>query len=154
MDLSDWMRIAIEEGALAAQSGDVPVGAVLFDENGTILAKNHNRREADRDPTAHAEILVLREAGERLGRWRIPGATLIVNLEPCAMCAGAMVLARIKRIVYGAQDAKTGAIESLYQLTNDSRLNHQVEIVSGILADEASQQLKRFFRERRNNTIE
>ncbi len=148
------MQMALEEASLAASCGDVPVGAVLLDGHGAVIARNHNRREVNRDPTAHAEILVLREAGDRMGGWRIPGATLVVTLEPCAMCAGAIVLARIERVVIGARDPKTGAVESLYQLTRDARLNHQVDVVSGILADDASRQLKQFFRARRDKTIE
>jgi len=149
----DWvigMQLALEEASMAASSGDVPVGAVLIDHQGTVVAKNHNRREVNCDPTAHAEILVLREAGKRVDGWRIPGATLCVTLEPCAMCAGAIILARIERLVIGTLDPKTGAIESLYRLTADERLNHQVEVISGVLASEAAQQLKHFFRARRD----
>ncbi len=143
------MQMALDEAFLAAQSGDVPVGAVLLDGHGAVLAHNHNRREVNHDPTAHAEILVLREAAERLGGWRLAGSTLVVTLEPCAMCAGAIVLARVQRLVIGALDPKAGAVESVFQLTNNSRLNHQVEVVSGIMADTASEQLKQFFRARR-----
>jgi tRNA(adenine34) deaminase len=143
------MQMALDEAALAAQSGDVPVGAVLLDEYGAVLAHNRNRREVNHDPTAHAEILVLREAAERLGGWRLAGCTLVVTLEPCAMCAGAIVLSRIQRLVIGALDPKAGAVESVFQITNDSRLNHQVEVVSGVMADTASEQLKQFFRDRR-----
>ncbi|NMP24480.1 tRNA adenosine(34) deaminase TadA [Sulfobacillus harzensis] len=149
MDWTAPMRVALDEAAMAARSGDVPVGAVLLDSQGRIIARNHNRREANLDPTAHAEILVLREAGAKLGGWRVPDATLVVTLEPCAMCAGAIVLARIARLVIGTLDPKTGAVASLYQLANDSRLNHQVEVVAGVLQEEASQQLKNFFSERR-----
>ncbi len=143
------MQMALDEAALAARSGDVPVGAVLLDEYGAVLAHNRNRREVNHDPTAHAEILVLREAAERLGGWRLAGCTLVVTLEPCAMCAGAIVLSRIQRLVIGALDPKAGAVESVFQITNDSRLNHQVEVVSGVMADTASEQLKQFFRDRR-----
>ena len=146
------MRVALDEAAQAARAGDVPVGAVLLDQDGRIIARNHNRREANLDPTAHAELLVLKEAGARLKGWRIPGATMVVTLEPCAMCAGAMVLARIARVVIGALDPKTGAIVSLYQLGDDKRLNHQVEVVTGVLEVDAREQLKHFFRERRKKT--
>lgn len=154
MNWEGSMRLALDEAAIAARDGDVPVGAVLLDPDGGVLARNHNRREVNRDPTAHAEILVLREAGQQLGGWRIPGATLIVTLEPCAMCAGAIVLARIARLVIGTLDPKTGAVVSLYHLTNDLRLNHQVDVVAGVLADEASQQLRSFFHQRRHTTTE
>ncbi len=149
MDWHQAMRIALDEAAAAVRVGDVPVGAVLLDASGMVLAKNRNRREVDRDPTAHAELLVLREAAKRLGGWRLSGATLVVTLEPCAMCAGAAVLSRLARIVVGALDPKSGAVESLYRLTADERLNHSVEVISGILADEAAAQLRAFFRERR-----
>lgn len=148
------MRIALDEAARAARSGDVPVGAVLLDGEGRLVARNHNRRESNLDPTAHAEILVLREAGMKQQGWRFPKATMVVTLEPCAMCAGAIVLARIERLVIGTLDPKTGAVVSLYQLGNDVRLNHRVEVVHGVLQDEASQQLKQFFRERRRKTTE
>ncbi len=149
MDWQQVMRMALDEASWAAKVGDVPVGAVLLDAKGAVLAENHNRREVEHDPTAHAEILVLREAAHRLGGWRVVGGTLVVTLEPCAMCAGASVLARIDRIVMATLDPKAGAIESVYQLARDSRFNHQIEIVSGVLADEAQAQLTQFFQTRR-----
>ena len=150
MDWQEAMLMALHEASIAASTGDVPVGAVLLDRDGSVLAKNHNRREVNHDPTAHAELLVLKEAAKRVGGWRIPGATLVVTLEPCAMCAGAVVLARIARLVIATMDPKAGAVESVYRLTVDARLNHQVEVVTGVLADDASTQLKVFFKERRN----
>ncbi len=150
MDWQEAMLMALHEASIAAGTGDVPVGAVLLDRDGSVLGKNHNRREVNHDPTAHAELLVLREAARRVGGWRIPGATLVVTLEPCVMCAGAVVLARIARLVIATMDPKAGAVESVYRLTADARLNHQVEVVTGVLADDASTQLKAFFKERRN----
>ncbi|MCY0878080.1 MAG: tRNA adenosine(34) deaminase TadA [Firmicutes bacterium] len=148
----DWQRamaLALEEASAAAACGDVPVGAVLLDAAGQVVSRNRNRREADHDPTAHAEMLVLREAAAKLGGWRLLETTLVVTLEPCAMCAGAMVMARIQRVVFGTRDPKSGAVVSLYQITQDSRLNHQVEVVSGIKEEECAEQLKRFFQARR-----
>jgi tRNA(adenine34) deaminase len=149
MNWHEAMVLALDEARTAARAGDVPVGAVLLNADGIVLASNHNRREADGDPTAHAEMLVLREAARRLGGWRALGATLVVTLEPCAMCAGAIVLSRIARIVIGALDPKAGAVVSQYQLVSDPRLNHQAAVETGILSDEASQLLKQFFQARR-----
>jgi tRNA(adenine34) deaminase len=152
MNWHEAMQVAMEEAAKAAVNGDVPVGAVLLDSRGAVLAQNHNRREVNRDPTAHAEVLVLREAATRVGGWRIADTTLVVTLEPCAMCAGATVLARIARLVIGTLDPKSGAAVSLYQLTQDARLNHQVDVITGVLQPETSEQLRAFFRERRMKT--
>jgi tRNA(adenine34) deaminase len=149
MDWQHAMTLALEEAAAAAHCGDVPVGAVLLDAAGQVIGRNHNRREQNHDPTAHAEMLVLREAADKHGGWRLLGTTLVVTLEPCAMCAGAMVLARIQRVVIGTPDPKSGAVVSLYQLTQDPRLNHQVEVVVGVRRDECAEQLKAFFRARR-----
>ncbi|MGH7544381.1 MAG: tRNA adenosine(34) deaminase TadA [Gemmatimonadota bacterium] len=132
----------------AAASGDVPIGAVVV-VDGEIVGRGANRTEAWQDPTAHAELLALREAARGLGSWRLTGATLYVTLEPCAMCAGACVLARIERLVYGADDPKAGMCGSLENLVEDARLNHQVEIVRGVAADEAGSLLREFFHQRR-----
>ncbi|MBI4689465.1 MAG: tRNA adenosine(34) deaminase TadA [Nitrospirae bacterium] len=143
-----FMRLALEEASLAFSEGEVPVGAILANED-KIIAKAHNTRESVKDPTAHAEILVIRNASEREDSWRLTQTALYVTKEPCIMCAGAMVNARIKRLVYGCNDKKGGAVDSLYHLLSDKRLNHQVEIVSGLLEDECASMLKRFFKDRR-----
>jgi tRNA(adenine34) deaminase len=132
----------------AATGGDVPVGALVV-VDGQILGRGANRTEAWQDPTAHAEILALREAARGLGSWRLTGATLYVTLEPCSMCAGACVLARIERLVYGADDPKAGMCGSLENLVEDARLNHQIEVVRGVAADEAGKLLREFFHQRR-----
>jgi len=139
------MRQALAAAAEAAASGDVPVGAVLLDGEGEIVAVDHNRREELADPTAHAEILVLSARAREIGTWRLTGHTLVVTLEPCAMCAGASVLARVDRIVYGAADLKAGAVWSLYNIPQDARLNHRVELTEGVLAKESSELLEGFF---------
>lgn len=133
----------------AAQQGDVPVGAVVLDPAGAVIGKGWNRREAERDPTAHAEIIALRQAGEALGTWNLSGCTLVVTLEPCTMCAGAVVNSRISTLVFGAWDPKAGACGSLRDVVRDARLNHEVEVVPGIMEDEASAQLRAFFETRR-----
>lgn len=143
------MRSALAAAAEAAAFGDVPVGAVLLDSDGTPVSTNRNRREAESDPTAHAEILVLSERARELGNWRLNGHTLVVTLEPCAMCAGAAVLARVDRIVYAAADLKAGAVWSLYNIPQDARLNHRVEVVSGVLETESKTLLESFFADRR-----
>ncbi len=144
------MEVALREAEEAARAGEVPVGAVLVRrEDGQILARAHNRREADGDPTAHAELLAIREAARHVGTWRLTGTVLAVTLEPCLMCAGAMILARIDRLLFGADDPKAGAVFSLYQTVTDPRLNHRLEVVSGILAEDSSRLLKRFFQARR-----
>ena len=143
------MQMALREAELAAAAGEVPAGAVVV-RDGEVLSRAGNRRERDRDPTAHAEILALREAARGGESWRLEGATVYVTKEPCIMCAGAMVNARVKRVVYGCPDAKGGGTESLYRLASDERLNHQAEVVSGVLADECRRQLQEFFRSRRN----
>jgi tRNA(adenine34) deaminase len=142
------MREALALAAEAAAAGEVPVGAVAVHE-GTVVGRGRNRREEDRDPCAHAELLALREASRTLGRWRLTGVTLVVTLEPCAMCAGAAVLARIDRLVYGADDPKAGAVGSLMDLSSDPRLNHRFPVERGLRAGEASEQLRIFFRSRR-----
>jgi tRNA(adenine34) deaminase len=144
----DFMHIAIKEAEDAFNENEVPVGAVLV-INSEVIARAHNKRESTFDPTAHAEIIALREAAQKIKNWRLTDATLYVTKEPCIMCAGAMVNARLGRLVYGCGDIKAGAVQSLYQLLSDKRLNHQVEVVSGVLEDECAELLKRFFQERR-----
>ena len=143
------MREALKAAAEAATSGDVPVGAVLLDATGTVVAVDRNRREELSDPTAHAEMLVISTRAREMDDWRLTGHTLVVTLEPCAMCAGAAVLARLDRIVYGAADLRAGAAWSLYNIPQDRRLNHRVDLIDGILAEECSQLLAGFFEERR-----
>ncbi|MFG3239433.1 tRNA adenosine(34) deaminase TadA [Streptomyces sp. NPDC093108] len=140
------MRRALVEADLAALAGDVPVGAVVLGPDGTLLATGHNEREATGDPTAHAEVLALRRAATALGRWRLTGCTLVVTLEPCTMCAGALVQSRVDRVVYGARDEKAGAAGSLWDLVRDRRLNHRPEVIQGVLENECASLLTSFFR--------
>jgi len=142
------MRIALGEAGVAASWGDVPIGAVVTKDD-KVLARSANARERERDPTAHAEVLALRSAARRLSTWRLEGCTLYVTLEPCAMCAGALVLARVDRLVFGAKDDKAGFVGSLGDLVRDPRLNHAVEVESGVLAEECGELLRAFFRDRR-----
>ncbi|QES46054.1 MULTISPECIES: tRNA adenosine(34) deaminase TadA [Streptomyces] len=143
------MRLALAEAELAGKGGDVPVGAVVLSPDGTtVIAAGHNEREAGGDPTAHAEVLALRRAAAELGEWRLTGCTLVVTLEPCTMCAGALVQSRVDRVVYGARDEKAGAAGSLWDVVRDRRLNHRPEVVHGVLAEECSAQLTDFFRHR------
>ncbi|WP_242448308.1 tRNA adenosine(34) deaminase TadA [Cellulomonas sp. WB94] len=144
-----WMTVAIEEARVALGSGDVPVGAVVVGADGEVVGRGHNARERDHDPTAHAEVVALREASVRLGRWRLDDCTLVVTLEPCLMCAGATVLARVPRLVLGAWDPKAGACGSQWDVVRDRRLNHRVEVVGGVLEDECGALLREFFEERR-----
>lgn len=139
------MREALIEARLAVEVGDVPVGAVVADASGRVIARGHNRRELDGDPTAHAEVVALRAAAAATGSWRLDGTTLVVTLEPCAMCAGALVLARVERLVYGAVDPKAGAVGSLWDIVRDRRLNHRPEVIAGVLADETAAVLRDFF---------
>ncbi len=143
-----WMRLALAEARRAAEHGDVPIGAVVVRDD-TVLAAAGNERVLRRDPTAHAEILALRAAAEVVGDWRLVGTSMYVTLEPCPMCAGALVLARVDRVVYGPQDPRAGAAYSLYNIVQDPRLNHSVEIVAGVLEDESTELLQDFFRARR-----
>jgi tRNA(adenine34) deaminase len=149
-----WMSVALEEARAAAAAGDVPVGAVIIQEKteagaiGTVLGRGRNRREVDGDPTAHAEIVALRAAAIELKTWRVE-ATLYVTQEPCAMCAGALVNARIKRLVFGCTNPKAGAVSSLFEIVTDSRLNHRIEVTSGVRADECAAELQKFFAELR-----
>ena len=139
------MRTALDEARAALLTSDVPIGAVVLDASGAVLGRGRNRREADGDPTAHAEVLALRAAAATRGEWRLDGCTLVVTLEPCTMCAGATVLARVQRLVFGAFDDKAGAVGSLWDVARDRRLNHRPEVVSGVLADESSTLLLDFF---------
>lgn len=145
------MRLALDQ-AVAAPDGDpdIPVGAVVLDSAGTVIGAGRNRREADRDPTAHAEIVAARRAAATLGRWRLDGCTLVVTLEPCTMCAGMAVAARAARLVYGAADPSQGAAGSLWDVLRDGRLPHRVEVIGGILAQECAQPLREFFQGRRS----
>ena len=149
------MRLALAEAAAAGQetrhADDVPVGAVILDEAGMVIARARNRREIDRDPTAHAEIVAIRQAAGVLGSWRLTGLTLVVTLEPCTMCAGAVTAARLARVVYGAEDPKAGAAGSLWDVLRDTRLNHRPEVIGGILAAECGDLLRDFFAARRED---
>jgi tRNA(Arg) A34 adenosine deaminase TadA len=139
-----YMRVALDEARAAALAGEVPIGAVVACD-GEIVARASNRRELDSDPTAHAEMLAVREAARVLGRWRLEGCTVYVTLEPCPMCAGALHAARIDRCVYGAVDPKAGALGTLYDIASDTRLNHRYAVTAGVLADESTEILKGFF---------
>lgn len=139
------MRQALDLAAVAAGEGDVPVGAVVVDSAGTVIGTGRNTRERDADPTGHAEIVAMREAAAARGEWRLEGCTLVVTLEPCTMCAGALVAARVERLVFGAFDEKAGAVGSLWDVVRDRRLNHRPEVVSGVLADESAALLREFF---------
>jgi tRNA(adenine34) deaminase len=143
------MRLALDQARQVRDDGDVPVGAVLLDPAGAVVAAAGNERELAADPTAHAEVLVLRRAAAAAGRWRLPGHTLVVTLEPCTMCAGALVLARVERLVFGAYDPKAGAVASLFDVVRDPRLNHRVDVRGGVLEAECGALLRSFFRRRR-----
>ena len=144
-----YMRAALAEAAQAYALGEVPIGAVLVDEAGEIVARGHNLRERDHDATAHAEMIAIRAACERLGRWRLSGLTLYVTIEPCPMCAGAIVMSRVDRVVYGGTDYKAGACESLFNIPGHPALNHHPEVTAGVLAEDCADIMKRFFRDRR-----
>ena len=143
------MAAALGEAKAAGEAGDVPVGAVVVDASGQTIARGRNRREADQDPTAHAEVDALRAAAHALGHWRLGGATVYATLEPCPMCAGALVNARIARLVYGCVDPKAGAVDTLFEIGRDPRLNHRFEITAGVLAEECAAILRAFFATRR-----
>jgi tRNA(adenine34) deaminase len=143
-----FMRMALEEATLAYNEGEVPVGAVLV-KDGKVIAKTHNQRETLKDPTGHAEIIALKQGSKGEDNWRLTDYTLYVTKEPCIMCAGAMVNARLGRLIYGCKDEKGGAVNSLYSILSDTRLNHQVEVLSGVLEEECSEILKKFFQDRR-----
>jgi len=140
-----FMKLALDEADLAAQAGDVPVGCVVVDELGNLLGTGRNRREVDKDPTAHAELVALREAARARGTWHLCDATLYATVEPCPMCAGAIVNARIRRVVYGCDDPKAGAVRTLFALLGDGRLNHQAEVEAGVLAEACAERLRSFF---------
>lgn len=144
-----WMQQALIEARRAGEHGDIPIGAIVVDAEGTVLSAAGNRREADHDPTAHAEILALRDAAQALGNWRLSGCTLVVTVEPCPMCAGATVLSRIDRLIIGAWNDDYGAAGSRWDLVRDRRLNHQVEVVSGVRADECSALVREFMADQR-----
>ncbi|MHC4883371.1 MAG: tRNA adenosine(34) deaminase TadA [Planctomycetota bacterium] len=143
-----YMKMAIDQAYIAEENGDVPIGCVIVYEN-RIIAKAYNQREQLHDPTAHAEIIALTQAAEYIGNWRLHGCTIYVTLEPCPMCAGALVLGRLDRLVYGTDDPKTGAAKSLYNIVQDDRLNHRLDVTCGVLEDECRKQLQDFFRRRR-----
>ena len=149
MNAVDAMEIALEQARLAIEHDDVPIGAILLDSSGEVVAADHNRREERADATAHAELLVLSARSREIGDWRLDGHTMVVTLEPCAMCAMAAVWARVDRIVYGAADPKAGAAWSLYNIPQDERLNHRCDLVAGIREDDAAKLLESFFSDRR-----
>jgi tRNA(adenine34) deaminase len=141
----DPMREALAEARSAPDTGDVPIGAVVLDPDGEVVGRGHNEREAVGDPTAHAEVVALREAAATRGEWRLEGCTLVVTLEPCTMCAGAAVLSRVARVVFGAYDDKAGAVGSLWDVVRDRRLNHRPEVITGVLAEECTLMLRDYF---------
>jgi tRNA(adenine34) deaminase len=143
------MRAALVEADAALGTGDVPVGAVVVDAAGTVIARGRNRREADGDPTAHAEIVAIRQAAQSVGGWRLDGLTLVVTLEPCTMCAGAITAARLSRLVYGAVDHRAGAVGSVWDVVRDQRLVPVPEVIGGVLAEECLNMIRRFFSEQR-----
>jgi tRNA(adenine34) deaminase len=144
------MGLALDEARLALEHGDVPIGAVVLrDADGEVIGRGHNEREHRQDPTAHAEVLALQQAAAAVGSWRVLGCTLLVTLEPCAMCAGAIVLARVPRVVYGCTDPKAGAAGSVLDVLAEPRLNHRPEVIGGVRAEECAELLRRFFAERR-----
>jgi tRNA(adenine34) deaminase len=147
-DDAAWMALALEQAALAAAAGEVPVGALVI-KDGEVLGRGHNRNLLDDDPTAHAEIVALRQAAARLGNHRLTGCTMVATIEPCAMCAGALIHARIARLVYGAGDPKAGAAGSVLQVINHPGLNHRMEVTAGVLAEKCSAVLQDFFRQKR-----
>ena len=146
-----WMELALEQAQLAALAGEVPVGALVI-RNGEIIGQGHNRNLLDNDPTAHAEIVALRQAAARLGNHRLVGCTMVATIEPCSMCAGALIHARIARLVYGASDPKAGAAGSTVQVINHPSLNHRMEVTAGVLAGKCSEVLQKFFRQKRQQT--
>lgn len=145
MTYDDWMGEALDLARQAAADGDVPVGAVVLDPAGSVIGRGRNTRERDGDPTGHAEVVAIREAAAHRGEWRLEGCTLVVTLEPCTMCAGAIVASRVERLVFGAFDDKVGAVGSLWDVVRDRRLNHRPEVISGVRADESAALLREFF---------
>ena len=148
-DDEKWMQIVLDAALTAGSLGEVPIGACLIDEDNNLIASGFNRTITDSDPTAHAEILVLRQAAAKIGNYRLTGTTLYTTIEPCVMCAGALVNARIKRLVYGAPDERFGAVETLFRLCDHEALNHRIEITSSVMAEECRELMQNFFRERR-----
>jgi len=146
---AEWMGEALAEARSALDSGDVPVGAIILDADGNRLGVGRNQRELHQDPTAHAELIAIREAAAALGDWHLTGATLVVTLEPCVMCAGAILNSRIPRVVFGAWDEKAGAVGSVYDVLRDRRLNHTVEVIAGVEAEVCAQLLLEFFQSKR-----
>lgn len=140
------MRLAIEQAQIAGRMGEVPIGAVITDKSGQVISNGYNLREASNDPTAHAEILAIRKSGEALGSWRLEGTTVFVTIEPCLMCVGAIILARIGRLVFGARDPKAGAVVSVYTIGSDCKLNHEFEVIEGVCKDDCSNLIKDFFK--------
>jgi tRNA(adenine34) deaminase len=153
MDHAAAMQLALEEARAALDHDDVPIGAVVLSPSGELLSQARNEREVTGDPTAHAEVLALRRAALTLDDWRLEGCSLVVTLEPCTMCAGALVLARVARLVYGAEDPKAGAVGSLWDVVRDRRLNHRPEVIAGVLAAECGELLREFFASRRRNGL-
>jgi len=151
-DSRAWMNQALQEAHRALSTDDVPVGAVVVDASGVVVGRGCNERESRADPTAHAELVALRAAAEGLGGWNLAGCTLVVTLEPCAMCAGAILAARVPNLIYGAWDEKAGAAGSVYDLLRDRRLPHRVDVEAGVLAEESAELLKTFFGNRRDDT--
>lgn len=149
MQPADLMLLALAQARQAGEAGEVPIGAVILSPTGAILATGQNRRERDEDPTAHAEIVALRQAGAALGTWRLEACTLAVTLEPCPMCAGALVNARLAHLIFGAHDPKAGATGTLMNLCSDPRLNHQLQVTAGVLAEDCATLLRNFFRDQR-----
>ncbi len=147
-----YMRMAIEAAKIAEENGDVPIGSVIV-KGGKIIGRAYNQREQLQDPTAHAEIIALTQAAAAVENWHLDGCTIYVTLEPCPMCAGALVLARLDRLVYGCDDPKTGAVKSLYNIATDDRLNHRLEVTSGVLAEECAKLLQDFFGRRRTENL-
>lgn len=150
MNDMDYMGLALDEAKKAYAIGEVPIGAVIV-KDGEVIAAAHNLRETGHDATAHAEVMAIRQACEKIGHWRLTGATLYVTIEPCPMCAGALVMSRVARLVYGAADYKAGAVESLFNITNHSGLNHRIEVTAGVREEECRSLMKGFFRERRTS---
>ncbi len=150
----DLVRAALDQAKLALRTTDVPIGAVIMDAAGTVIGRGHNQREVTHDPTAHAEILALRDASARLGSWRLDGCTLAVTVEPCTMCAGALGLARIQRVIFGCWEPKTGAAGSLWDVLRDRRLTHRVEVIGGVLEAECAELLRDFFAAHRDLSID
>jgi tRNA(adenine34) deaminase len=146
---AEYMRIALDDARAAASAGEVPVGALLVRADGTVIARGANRTIRDCDPTAHAEVVVLREAAREIGNYRLAGTTLYVTIEPCCMCAGAIIQARVPRVVYGCDDIKGGAVRSCFEVLSHPKLNHQVEVTAGVLATECAAVIQAFFAERR-----